>query len=381
MGRLLAWGIVALLCAVSIVSAADRRIVLEPLFPGRSFVKPVAMIQHPQEDAKWYIVEQDGRIIEAGRKKTAWHFRTIADLHARIESGPSEAGLLGMAFHPKFALNRHIFLSYTKEGKGLLSGPALVSVVSRFTLDASGKLDPASESILLTLEQPYSNHNGGHILFGPDGMLYLGFGDGGWAGDPHENTQNTANRLGTILRIDPDAKHPYGIPSDNPFARGGGKPEIYAWGLRNPWRFSFDIRTGALWAGDVGQNEIEEIDRIEKGKNYGWNRKEGSRCYEQDPCDDPALADPVAEYDHDAGCSVTGGYVYRGGRLPFLKGQYLYGDFCSGTVWMLDTQRLSAPRVLLRSGKSISSFAQGRDGEVYLLDYGKGQVFTFSPAP
>lgn len=375
---------ISLFAAATLVASllcAKEGIALKPLFPDHPFTKPVAMIEHPEEAERWYIVEQEGRIIEARKGKTGWGFKTFADLREKIESGPSEAGLLGMAFHPRFKTNPYLFLSYTRKGGGLLSGKALVSVVSRFLITVDNRLDPGSETLLLALNQPYSNHNGGHILFGPDGLLYIGFGDGGWAGDPHEHAQNTNTWLGTILRIDPDTQIPYGIPPDNPFAQGGGRPEIYAWGLRNPWRFSFDSQNGTLWAGDVGQDRIEEIDRIKKGKNYGWDRKEGSRCYEQEPCDDPRLTDPVAEYDHTSGCSVTGGYVYRGKSLPFLKGMYLYGDFCTGTIWMLDTATLRAPQLLLKSEKSISSFATDRTGELYLIDYESGQIFRLVSAP
>lgn len=376
--------LISLFSAVTLPASllyAGAGIALKPLFPDHPFTKPVAMIEHPAQPGRWYVVEQGGRIVEVGREGERRRFRVVADLGDQVESGPSEAGLLGMAFHPDFPNNRRLFLSYTRDGDGLFFSPALVSVVSRFNMHPDGYVDPASETLLLTQDQPYANHNGGHILFGPDRMLYIGFGDGGWAGDPDENGQDTGTWLGSILRIDPDAAFPYGIPPDNPFAKGGGRPEIYAWGLRNPWRFSFDTETHTLWAGDVGQDSREEIDRIEKGKNYGWDRKEGSRCYEQEPCDDPRLTDPVAEYDHTSGCSVTGGYVYRGNSLPFLKGMYLYGDFCTGTIWMLDTAALKTPQLLLKSGKSISSFAVDRTGELYLIDYGSGQIFRLVSAP
>ena len=233
--------------------AQDVRVGVERAFPHLDFRKPLLLLQAPG-DERMFVVEQAGRVLVFDDDPVAARAQVFADIRARVEDGPNEAGLLGMAFHPDFPSNRKVFLSYTRRGPGR----RLTSVISRFTADASGAaLDAGSEEVILTLAQPFANHNGGHIAFGPDGYLYIGFGDGGSGGDPQGNGQNVNTLLGALLRIDVDGGRPYAIPPDNPFAAGGGRPEIYAWGLRNPWRFSFDRARGDLWLGDVGQNEIE----------------------------------------------------------------------------------------------------------------------------
>jgi glucose/arabinose dehydrogenase len=354
------------------IAIADVTIALERAFPNVSFHRPVALLQAPTDVDRWFVVEQGGRVLVFDNDPQVSQTSVFIDIRDRVDDGPTEAGLLGMAFHPDFANNRQVFLSYTR------TGDPLVSSVSRFTSSDGGKtLDAASETVILTLEQPFGNHNGGGIGFGPDGLLYLGFGDGGSGGDPQGNGQNTDTLLGAILRIDVDQAPPYTIPSDNPFAQGGGRGEIYAWGLRNPWRWSFDRVTGELWVGDVGQNQWEEIDRVERGGNYGWNVREGAHCFNAETCDTTGLIDPVAEYAHSQGCSVTGGYVYRGLAVPDLQGVYLYGDFCSGRIWGLPSGKAgaSASRVLLDSDIAISSFGEGLDGEVYALDHRGGALF------
>jgi len=232
------------------------------------------------------------------------------------------------------------------------------------------------------VDQPFLNHNGGQIAFGPDGLLYVGLGDGGSGGDPLGHAQDTSTLLGSILRIDVDRGTPYAVPPDNPFAAGGGRPEIFAWGLRNPWRWSFDRETGELWCGDVGQNRWEEVDRIRRGGNYGWNVREGAHCFASAECDSAGLIEPVAEYSHDEGCSITGGYVYRGATLPQISGAYVYGDFCSGRIWGLFSAGggALAPRLLAESGLQISSFAEDHDGELYVVDYGGG-IHRLASAP
>jgi glucose/arabinose dehydrogenase len=276
-----------------------------------------------------------------------------------------------MAFHPGFAANRQVFLSYTRRG----TGRGLTSVISRFIADGSGAvLDSGSEQPILTLDQPFRNHNGGHIMFGPDGFLYIGFGDGGSRADPQGNGQNVNTLLGAILRIDVDGGRPYAIPPDNPFAGGGGRPEIYAWGLRNPWRFTFDRATGDLWLGDVGQNDIEEIDLIVRGGNYGWNLREGTAIFRRGG-PTGGLIGPVGQYRHNLGCSITGGYVYDGGAVAGLGGAYVFGDFCSGRIWAQFAAEEGRPiRQLVDTDLSITSFGQANDGRLFVLDL-RGAVF------
>ena len=227
----------------------------------------------------------------------------------------------------------------------------------------------------MEIGQPYSNHNGGQVTFGPDGYLYVGLGDGGSGGDPRGHGQNLRTLLGTILRIDVsalDETGSYAVPPDNPFVGvQGARPEIWAYGLRNPWRFSFDRETGDLWTGDVGQNKLEEIDIIKPGANYGWNIMEGTSCFRGPGCGSDDLEPPVAEYGRDGGCSVTGGYVYRGPRLPSLVGAYLYGDFCTGNIWALrhDGSQVVDQALIADTDLQISSFAEGPDGEVYILSF------------
>ncbi len=353
--------------------APPDALALEEAFPGITFQRPVGALQDPLDPTRWYVVEQGGRVVTF--KTPSGPLSVTVDLSGQLVSG-GEAGLLGMAFHPQFASNGKVYLSYT--GPSALPEVALLSHLSVFTSPDGGlTLDPASEEVLLTVEQPFGNHNGGHIAFGPDGYLYLGLGDGGSGGDPRGNAQDTDTLLGAMLRLDVDGGVPYAVPADNPFALGGGRPEIYAWGLRNPWRWSFDRATGELWCGDVGQGEWEEVDRIALGLNYGWNIREGAHCFLTPQCDPTGLADPVVEYSHAEGCSVTGGFVYRGSAIPGLPGTYLYGDFCSGRVWGLlpDGAGGFENRLLLESGLSIASFAEGSDGEVYVLDIGSGRIF------
>jgi glucose/arabinose dehydrogenase len=303
------------------------------------------------------------------------------DVSGRVNALSSEAGLLGMAFHPNFAANHQAFLSYTASAA---TPSGLRSIVSRFTSTDGGlTLDPATEEVLLTVDQPFTNHNGGNIAFGPDGRLYIGLGDGGSGGDPFGNGQNTGTLLGKILRIDVDTQSPYAIPADNPFASGGGRPEIYAYGLRNPWRFTFDRATGDLWAGDVGQNQIEEVDLVKLGGNYGWNTKEGSACYQAAGCSGAGLVAPVAEYTHAEGVSITGGYVYRGKAFPWLVGRYVYADFGSGKVWALAYDAVTGsatPELLVSTGHQLSSFGEALDGELYLLSYSFGSLMKFVPS-
>ena len=291
-----------------------------------------------------------------------------------------ERGLLGLAFSPDFEANGRLFVNYTDNAGN--------TVVSEFGLLADGYGDPNSERQLLGINQPFPNHNGGMLAFGPDGYLYVGTGDGGSAGDPHGNGQSLDTLLGKILRIDIDNSDPYAIPPDNPFAGGQipevghGRPEIWDWGLRNPWRFSFDRQTGDLWIGDVGQNIYEEVNAEPAGtggRNYGWNTMEGMHCFTGSGCAQDGLTLPVAEYTHSQGCSITGGYVYRGSALPQLAGQYVFADYCSGRIWALDAATAlstgsAEPSEYGRLPINPTSFGEDEAGELYLVSEG-GQIY------
>ena len=350
---------------------------LEPAFPNLNFTEPVWMEQAPGDKSTWYLIEQAGRILSFPNQKNTSNTTTWLDITSRVDDRPNEAGLLGMAFHPDWPSKKRVYLSYTADVSGQLT-----SRISEFQLTSNGnKLDPSSEKVLFSLDQPYGNHDGGQIAFGPDGYLYAGWGDGGSGGDPQGNGQNTDTLLGSMIRIDVDSGSPYGIPNSNPFASGnGGKKEIFAWGLRNPWRWSFDAKTGELWVGDVGQNKWEEISKVERGGNYGWNAKEGTHCYDQNPCDEGPWIDPVVDYSHSQGRSVTGGYVYRGDDIPTLKGVYLYGDFGTGRIWgIVHDQATGEPKSkeLLDTSHRISSFAQSLDNELFVIDY-RGTIHRIS---
>jgi uncharacterized repeat protein (TIGR03806 family) len=362
----------------------ETTVALTPVYAALSFNKPVLLLQAPGDASRWFVVEQGGAVRTFANDPNVTASTPFIDITTRVNSGAgAEAGLLGMAFHPNFATNGQVFLSYTGYG-----GPTnLRSVIARFRSNDGGRtLDPASEEILLTVDQPYTNHNGGNVAFGPDGYLYIGLGDGGSGGDPQGNGQNTSTLLGKMLRIDVDTvqgAQGYGIPADNPFAGGGGRPEIYAVGLRNPWRWSFDRATGELWAGDVGQTRLEEIDRIERGGNYGWNVREGTQCYRPSTgCPSAGLIDPVVEYGRTDGASVTGGFVYRGSAIPSLVGAYVYGDFVSGRIWRITYDPMTgrpSPQLLLDTSYNISSFGEGQDGELYVVSYG-GRIYQFTQA-
>jgi len=347
-------------------------------FPNISFTKPVAMVQRPGSSS-WYLVEQRGVVwrFSDSDSVTSSSVSVALDHRSSVEDGPNEAGLLGIAFHPDFAQNGEVYLSYTLTSQGQLH-----SVISRMTSsDGGATFNAGSEDIILSVRQPFGNHNGGSIAFGPDGFLYVGFGDGGSANDPQGNGQNKQTRLGKVLRINVDSGSPFSVPFDNPFAQGGGLGEIYAWGIRNPWKFSFDQATGNLWLADVGQDEWEEVNIIEKGGNYGWNDKEGFECFDDPfPCNGPI--DPVAVYNHSQGRSITGGYVYRGTDIPGLNGRYIFGDYVSGRIWGLfpnaDDGELEM-KLLVSSNKNVSSFAQDHDGEMYALSWSDGTIHRLAP--
>jgi glucose/arabinose dehydrogenase len=326
-------------------------------------------------DARLLVVEQGGLIkTVSGSAIDPEPFLDLRDL----TSPGGERGLLGLAFHPDHADNGLLYVNYT-DGDG-------TTVVAEYRAPrGASRADPASGRTLLTVDQPFSNHNGGHLAFGPDGMLYVGLGDGGSAGDPQDHGQRLDSLLGAMLRVDVDGRdpgRPYAVPPDNPFADGadGARPEIWAFGLRNPWRFAFDPRTGVLWIGDVGQNSVEEIDRVAPGaagagSNFGWNRFEGDVPFAAGAAPRPPLVAPVARYGHDQGCSVTGGEVFRGGGVPALNGRYLYGDFCSGRVWTLAADGDPGEPVEITGALggpvgNLTSFGRDGDGAIYLVTPG-----------
>lgn len=345
---------------------------LQPAFGGRAFSSPVGLI--PGAQARWYLVEKRGVVWTLANESAAP--TVFADLRARVNAGPNEAGLLGFALSPGFAADGRVYLSYTAPSS---TSPAnLRSRLSRMiSRDGGLTVDPASEEILFSVDQPFANHNGGHVAFGPDGMLYLGLGDGGSAGDPGNRAQNLSTPLGKLLRVDVSGASGYAIPPDNPFAGGGGLREIWAFGLRNPWRFSFDAATGDLWLGDVGQDRFEEIDLITRGGNYGWRVREGAHCFNPaSGCASAGLVPPVTEYGRDEGISVTGGFVYRGDDIPALAGQYLFADFGSGRFWALGESR----RLVATTSLNVSTFAEGPAGELFAVDFG-GRVYRIAGRP
>lgn len=309
---------------------------------------------------RWFLATKPGVVYTFADRSDAQP-EVYLDISDRVAEG-GEAGLLGIALHPDFEQNGYVFLSFTTPG-----GDPFVSRVARYTRD-----DASSQSVVIDVEQPFSNHNGGDIAFGPDGFLYFSLGDGGSGSDPLGHGQNTNTLLGSILRLDVDVEQGYAVPPDNPFVGGGGRSEIFAYGLRNPYRMSFDSETGDLWAGDVGQNAWEEVDLVVKGGNYGWNIKEGSRCFGTDTCAGE-LVDPVAEYRNVGAASVIGGMVYRGSALPEFRGMFVYNDFYLGMLW--GVRPGEEPRVLNRgAAQRISSWAEGSDGELLGVDFQGGIV-------
>ena len=340
-------------------------------------LKAVALATRPGDaDASTiYVAQQDGLI-------RALHGTTVDDapvLDMRsLTTGDGERGLLGVAFSPDGA---RLYVSYTD-----LKGN---SEIDEYVMAADGTADAGTRRTVLTQQQPYANHNGGNIVFGPDGLLYIGFGDGGSANDPQRRADKLGTLLGKLLRIDPREQPdaPYGVPADNPFVGvDGARPEIFSYGLRNPWRFSFDAATGDLWIGDVGQDEVEEVDHASaaagngRGANYGWSAYEGTKRFNADVPGDLATVMPVHEYHHgDDGCSITGGYLYRGASMPALDGAYLFSDYCTGGVRAIDPTAPGVSVRLVDAPKNVSSFGRDSSGELYVLSLDEG-VFKIGPA-
>ncbi|MGH8104241.1 MAG: PQQ-dependent sugar dehydrogenase [bacterium] len=346
-----------------------------------AFDNPVYLWNAGDGSGRLFVVEQRGviRIIENSRAVG----RPFLDIRDRVDFG-GEKGLLSVSFHPKFKQNGLFYVDYTSR-----MGGGLHTVISEFKVSPERDVaNPDSERILLTIDQPYANHNGGQTAFGPDGYLYIGMGDGGAGNDPQNRAQNTQELLGKILRLDVNRKQgrrEYGIPADNPYARGGGRPEIFAIGMRNPWRFSFDPATGLLYAADVGQNNWEEIDIVEKSRNYGWRVMEGNHCTPgvNRNCDMDGYERPILEYDRTQGVSITGGFVYRGSAMPALCGVYVYSDWGTGRVWGLrydpSTRRVTQHRQIAGTGTHPSSFGVSESGEMFLVDL-DGPIFRIAPA-
>jgi glucose/arabinose dehydrogenase len=383
--RLLAVAIAGVLLVPTMTSAAivpgNIDIVLTPVASGLS--SPLLVTHAGDGSNRLFVVEQTGRIriVKGGDLQAA----AFIDISRSVSRG-GEQGLLGLAFHPSFESNRKLYLSYTD-----LNG---TSVIREYTTLASNpdRVDGGSGRTLLRVKQPYDNHNGGHIAFGPDGLLYIGLGDGGSAGDPGNRAQNRNTLLGKLLRIDVNRRTgtlPYGIPATNPYVGRTGLDQIWAFGLRNPWRFSFDRVTGDLWIGDVGQGAWEEINRslatsgrnAGRAANYGWRVMEGAHCYSPSSgCSRTGKILPVTEYSHGGGrCSVTGGYVYRGTTYPDLVGAYLFADYCSGEIWFIDrgASRGVKPTRAIDTSSRVTSFGEDEAGELYVTS-AEGALYRLS---
>lgn len=356
------------------VSGLPESVTLERVMGNAGFERLTGLYPTPLPGGLWLATEQAGRIYLLSASGTG----IFLDISSEVSRGGNEEGLLGLALAPDFESTGVFYVYYS-------AGDPRRGVLSRFESAGNAGL-PESEIVLLEVPEPFSNHNGGQIVFGPDGYLYLGLGDGGSARDPQGNGQNLNTLLGSILRIDVSGgKAGYSVPADNPFVgQGSARGEIWAYGFRNPWRFSFDSATGDLWAGDVGQNTREEVDFVIEGGNYGWNTMEGAQCFGGGSnCDQDGLLLPVIDYDNGSGgCSVTGGFVYRGAAIPRLQGAYVYSDYCSGTIWALryDGSSVIEHEEIGQADFNVSSFAQGSDGELYVLEHaGDGGIYQIVP--
>lgn len=384
---LVAAGVLGLSLNIVRAEESSPAIDLKVVYPALTFTRPLWLEEAPDESKRFFVIEQAGKILIMPRDRDGKETNVFLDITGRKPWVNDEEGLLGMAFHPQFKTNRKFYVFYSQANP-------MRSVISEFqaSADHPDEADVSSERILLEIPRPYWNHDGGALVFGPDGYLYISVGDGGKGGDPHNFGQSLSFLQGKILRIDVnsrDYQRRYGIPGDNPFAQvptdKGWRPEIWAYGMRNPWRISFDRETGALWAGDVGQDKWEEVDVIFKGGNYGWSGWEGFHPFKASQAATNAI-EPIIEYahtpaeakeskfpDHSLGMSIIGGYVYRGGKIPKLRGTYIYGDYIMGTIWGLryENGKLTADEVLQKPNpaRKIASFGQDSDGELYVLTF------------
>jgi glucose/arabinose dehydrogenase len=359
---------------------------MKSAYPNMTFPFITELVSANDGSGRIFVLTQRGVIYVFPDSAETSSPKVFLDLTDSVSQSGAETGLLGIAFHPDYVSNGYFYIDYTT------SQLPLRSKISRFSVSPNNPDSAArnSELVILTQEQPYENHDGGKLLFGPDGYLYISFGDGGNSGDPNNYAQNRSVLLGKLLRINVDSSsggNNYSIPVTNPFYGNinGWRQEIYAWGLRNTWKYSFDLPTGRLWAADVGESSWEEIDIIESGKNYGWHIMEGFACF--DPpigCDTTGLTLPIWSYGREDGDAITGGYVYRGNLFPSLNGKYIYGDFEDGNVWALSYNGINPPQntLLLSTPNFISTFGTDTSGEIFICTYGpSGQVFRLAKGP
>jgi glucose/arabinose dehydrogenase len=358
----------------------QKPIIFEVAFPNLTFNQPDGIFPDPVQENRLFVIEQGGVIKFFDNTRNVNHSTVFLDIRDRLLYG-GEQGLLGLAFHPNFVSNGYFYVDY------VIDNPRR-TVIARYSVMESNPniANENSEQVLMEINQPFSNHKGGQLAFGSDGYLYIGMGDGGSGGNPFGNGQNRSTLLGKILRIDVDSSsngQNYAIPNDNPFVANslGYREEIYAYGFRNPWRFSFDSVSGQLWVGDVGQDFIEEIDLVEKGRNYGWNIMEGSLCFNPATnCDKTGLELPIWNYSHEVGNAIFGGYVYHGSALPDLAGAYVYGDYGSGRIWFLRCDGTAAVNTLIEdTGLNIASFGLDQQRELFFTAY-DGKIYRLTSA-
>jgi len=384
----LLWSLVIVCLVSQVLPAEDLGVSVEPAFPKLRIPRPIVITHAGDESGRIFVASQFGVIYTFDNQRDIEEASVFLDHSAKVmyKDKENEEGLLGFAFHPQYTKTGEFFLFYTAKEDDH------VSVISRFRVNPNdtGKADAQFEEELLRVKQPFWNHNGGTLAFGPDGYLYIALGDGGKGGDPFKNGQNLGTFNGSILRIDVDHRNGdknYAIPADNPFVKTeNALPEIYAYGFRNVWRLSFDLKTGKLYAADVGQKLWEEINIVTKGGNYGWNLREGKHPYEGGSGPKPHLIEPIFEYHHDIGKSITGGVIYRGKDVPKLNGMYLYADYVSGNIWALE-HKPSGTIIANHSIPNVSSagenlpiitFGEDASGEVYFTtQLGGGQIFKF----